>query len=528
MMKKNKIKLLAVIVAAITVMSAFSGCAGNKSGNQSSGSATAKSGAPLEFTFMSVTGEPFASHTENAVLEEVQKEANVKVNFIWVPATNYNDKISTTLASGTIPEIINGDYTCQALLLNQGAIVPIDDLLKTDGKNILAKFTADEYPFLRNADDGKIYGIPTIVDFPYAYTWSYREDMAQNVGITKDPVTWDDWKTMWMAVKTKDANKDGGKAQKVPYLGDIYSLMPVFDMNVSSNLGFMVDDKGKYMLAYDSPNFLKFLTEMQSLYKSGLLDPEFATRGNWIPGGAVLNAYESGLGFSSMSWAANNKDATVILQKSNPNALCKAVLPPKSPIDNSQRMAARNKLNYGACFTVSAKKSGKMTKLMNFFNFIYSNKGIKLMSYGIDGQMNKTENGKTTIISPYVNDFNTARSNGINYTPFTHFFSGDAYLQITLGGKSIDQVSAGTKQFYNGLLDNKPYLFDALPTFQTKAYVQYQAQIFPKIASLLDECVIGRISTDEFFKQYNALKPQGLQQIIDQASAAYIKVKSTK
>lgn len=525
-MKKYKLRVVAAILAAMTLTTAFSGCASKKNGS-STNSAAVKSGAPLEFTYMSTTSEPFASHTQNAVLDELQKEANVKITFVWVPAANYNDKISTTLASGSIPEIINAAGASQSLLLNQGAIIPIDDLLKSNGKNVLARYTSDEYPFLRNPDDGKMYSIPTIVDFPYAYTWTYREDMAKNVGITKDPVTWDDWKNMWIAIKTKDANKDGGKAQKVPYLGDVYSLMPVFGMNVANTTGFMVDDKGKYMLAYDSPNFTKFLNEMRDLYKNGLLDPEFATRGTFSDTANNLdNGCKSGLGFSWMSWAATNRDATLMIRKTNPDALCKSVLPPKSPIDNSQRIAARNKLYYGANFTVTAKKNGKAKDIMNFFNFLYSDKGVKLMSYGIDGTMNTTTNGKTSIIAPYNTDFNTARAAGINYTPMTHFFTGDGYLQLALGGKTVDQVDDATKQFYNGLMDNKPYLFSPVPTFQTKAYVQYQAQIFPKISSLMAECIIGKITVESFTTQYNALKSQGLQDIIDQAAAAYSKVKA--
>lgn len=524
-MKKRLVKPVATILAVMTVAASAVGCSSKSGGS----SATTSSGKPLEFSYMSTTSEPFASHTTNAVLTEMQKEANVKINYIWVPSSSYNDKISTTLASGTIPEIINAGGASQSLLLNQSAIEPLDDLLKTNGKNILARYTSDEYPFLRSPSDGKMYSIPTIVDFPYCYTWTYRSDMAKNVGITSDPVTWDDWVNMWKAVRDKDANKDGGKAQKVPYMGDIYSLMPVFDMNVSNDLGFMVDDKGNYTLAEESPNFTKYLTAMQDLYKQGLLDPEFATRGTYSDTGNNLdNGINSGLGFSWMSWAADDRDATLVLRKTNASAICKAVLPPKSPIDNSQRMAARNKLYYGACFTVTAKKSGKMKQLMNFFNFLYSDKGVKLMSYGIDGTMNKTENGKTTILQPYVNDFNTARGNGINYTPMTHFFTGDAYLQITLGGKSVDQVDDATKEFYNGLMNNKPYLFAAVPTFQTDAYVKYQAQIMPKITSLLDECVIGKISADSFKTQYNALKPQGLQQILDQGAAAYKKVAAKK
>jgi putative aldouronate transport system substrate-binding protein len=477
---------------------------------------------PLEFTYMAAISEPHASATDNAVLKELEKRGNVKINYNWVPASNFNDKVTTTLASADIPEVINGSTS---LLLNQGAIVPIDDELKTYGKNILSRFTEDQYAFIRQPIDGKIYGIPTIVDIPYVFTWVVREDWMKNAGITKDPVTWDDWKTLWKGIKDKDVRQDGGKGQKLPYVGDIYSLMPVFGMNVANRQGFMADDSGKYMLAYDHPNFPKYLDEMRSLYKDGLLDPEFATRGTYTNKANDLDdALNAGLGGSWMSYAAGARDVAVIIQKTIPTASLKAVLPPKSPIDGSQRIASRNKLYGSANFTITAKKNGKLNDIIKYYNYVYSDEGVKISSYGMEGVQCKTENGKTTILSPYVDNFTNARKSGINFTPSPHLFTGDAYMQIALTGKTVDNLDAATQQFYNGLVNNKPFLFAPVPVFQTAAYVEKQAQIMPKIESLLAECVIGKISTDEFFKQYNALKPQGLKDIIDQGQQAYSKV----
>lgn len=520
-MKKKSILKISILLSVICSVSSLAGCsASNKAAGDQA--ANAKKG-PLEFTYMSAIGEPFASATDNPVLKELEKRGNVKINYIWVPAANYNDKVTTTLASGDIPEVING---ATALLLNQGALVPIDDALKTNGKNILSKFTDDQYAFLRQPIDGKIYGIPTVVDIPYAFSWVVREDWMKNVGITKDPETWDDWKTLWKAFKEKDAKKDGNKGQKLPYAGDIISLMPVFGLNVANLQGFMVDN-GKYMLAYDHPNFPKYLDEMRQLYKDGLLDPEFSTRGTFSDKANNLDdAINSGLAGSWMGYAASARDGAVILQKTTPDALCKAVQPPKSPIDGSQRLPARNKLYNSANFTITAKKKGTLNDIISYYNYVYSDEGTKISSYGIEGTSFKSENGKNTIIPPYVNSFNDARKFGINFTPSPHFFTGDGYMQITLTGKSENNLDAPTQQFYNGLVNNKPYLFNQVPVFQTSAFVDKQAQIFPKIDNLLASCIIGKISTEEFFTQYKALKSQGLQEIIDQGQAAYDKVKA--
>lgn len=523
-MKKEVMLKIALALSVICSISTLAGC--SSGGKNAEGDSKAASGnkGPLEFTYMSAIGEPFASATDNPVLKELEKRGNVKIKYIWVPAANFNDKVSTTLASGDIPEVING---ATSLLLNQGALVPIDDALKSNGKNILSRFSEDQYAYLRQPIDGKIYGIPTVVDIPYAFSWTLREDWMKNVGITKDPATWDEWKDMWKAFKDKDAKKDGNKGQKLPYAGDIQSLMPVFGMNVANMPGFMVDEKGKYMLAYDHPNFPKFLDEMRALYKDGLLDPEFSTRGTFSDKANNLDdAINSGLAGSWMSYAASARDAAVLLQKTTPDAVCKTVQPPKSPIDGSQRIAARNKLYNSANFTITAKKKGTLNDIISYYNYVFSDEGVKIASYGIEGTSSKNENGKSTILSPYVDNFNNARKYGINFTPSPHFFTGDAFMQITLTGKATDKLDAPTQQFYNGLVNNKPYLFTQVPVFQTTAYVDKQAQIFPKIDNLLASCIIGKISTEEFFSQYKALKSQGLQEIIDQGQAAYDKVKA--
>ena len=519
---KRKTRLLALLLTVMVLGSSLVGCGNKEKETNAEPDKKEEEKGPLEFTYMSAISEPFASATDNMVLKELEKRGNVKINYVWVPAANFNDKVATTLASDDIPEVING---ATSLLLDQEAIVPIDDVLETNGKNILSRFTEDQFAFLRNPKDGKIYGIPTIVDLPYSFSWTIREDWMKNVGITKEPETWDEWKAMWKAFKDKDAKKDGNKSQKLPYVGDVYSLMPVFGMNVANKTGFMVDDNGTYMLAYDHPNFPKFLDEMRALYKDGLLDPEFMTRGTWSDKGNNLDdAINAGLAGSWMSWAASARDAAILIKETVPDVFCKAVAPPKSPIDGSQRIASRNKLYNSANFTVAAEKNGKLKDIISYYNFVFSDEGVKLASYGIEGTQCKTEGDKTKILSPYVDNFGNARKSGINFTPSPHMFTGDAYMQIALTGKEPGELDKYTEQFYNGLVKNDPYLFDPIPVFQTDAYVAKSAQIMPKIESLLAECIVGKISTDDFFKQYNALKGQGLQDIIDQAQEAYKKV----
>ena len=50
--------------------------------------------------------------------------------------------------------------------------------------------------------------------------------------------------------------------------------------------------------------------------------------------------------------------------------------------------------------------------------------------------------------------------------------------------------------------------------------IAYSADIIPAIKELQANAIAGRISIDDFFTGYEALKPQGLQAIIDANAAA--------
>ena len=60
------------------------------------------------------------------------------------------------------------------------------------------------------------------------------------------------------------------------------------------------------------------------------------------------------------------------------------------------------------------------------------------------------------------------------------------------------------------------------PTLETESYVEYRAELITSgVCALRDQCVAGQLSVDDFFAQYETLKSQGLQEVIDEGAAAY-------
>lgn len=517
-------KRLAGMATGITLSAALLvGCSqGNKAEDNSSkgeNTATEQSSEGLSFSYMGSIWDPFPQ-TMTPVMQELLDRTNTNIDFQWHPSANYEEKVTVTLASGKLPDMIYGANL--ATLIDQGAIIPLDDLLEEHGQNILAQLTESDLNMIRNAQDGHIYNIPFVLDFPGQYAMQLRLDWLDRVGIDEVPETWDEWKAVWTAFKEQDANGDGDATNEIPYAGDVYSLMPAFGLKITNKNCFLIDENGNYTLAYELPQFRTFLEEVRAMYKEGLLDKEFSTRGTLVNNVELEKAFQANIVGSGMTWAANTKTTTEVLREIDSNATLAGVKPVQGP-DGESGLVRRNKVGGSAAITIAGEE--KAEEIIKFFDYVFSDEGIELMSYGIEGEHHEKVNGELVLKAPYNESFNTARENGINFTPFPHVFTGDSYMQLTLGGKTYEELDEPTKIFYDALYVGEDSFFDPVPTLSTEAFITNQATIMPKLESLLAECVIGAISVDDFFTEYEKLKPIGLQDILDQGNEAYQSMK---
>ncbi|HHW71251.1 MAG TPA: extracellular solute-binding protein [Clostridiales bacterium] len=472
----------------------------------------------LKFSYMSnIWGDhPEYPEEENVIIEELMRRTNTEIEFRWYPVEQYEDKVTVTLASDDIPDMIAQAPT--STLIDEGAIIPLDDLLKEHGQNILAYLEEEDYPYMREAVDGNIYAIPFILDFPPAYAMQIRKDWLDRVGIDKVPETWDEWKEAWHAFKDEDANGDGDPTNEIPYAGDVYGLLPAFGINVSNKIGFTEDADGNYTLMYELPEFKTFLEEMRYMYKEGLLDKEFATRGTFVDNPGLEKVCDANLAGSVMTWAANTRRTTEVLREIDPDAAMIGVKPIQGP-NGKQGIPSRVRVTPTATITIAGED--KAEDIVKFFNYVFSEEGINLMSYGIEGEHHEREDSRLVLKSPYVDSFENARKAGLNLTPFPHLFTEDAFMQITLGGMEYEELPEPMQFFYDALYVGEDYFFTPTPTLNTEAYTEKQGDVFPQIEAMLAQCITGEISIDEFYNQYEKLKPVGLQDILDQGNEAW-------
>ncbi|GHV52773.1 sugar ABC transporter permease [Spirochaetia bacterium] len=481
-------------------------------------------GSGQEISIMATHWAPYPLPAEDSVIfKAIEKNQGIKFKFDWRQATDYNTQIATTLAGGKLPDLLNPGTYGTIPLKDEGAIIALDDLLQKYGQNILKAVGPDRMAHWREAD-GHIYTIAGIVDIPGSYSWMIRKDWLDKVNL-KEPATWDEWVTVWRAFRDNDMNGDGDKSNEIPVALDkdgersLAALLWAFGIRSSVDTQFCVYNN-RYIPVYEHPRYPDFLKAVAGLYKEGILDREFSTRSQ----AELFTLMDSGLCGSTMTWAERASISTTTnRQGGSPQAFWRTIAPPKGPFGD-QNIQARDWKQAGVSITTAAEKAGKAEAIVRFYDYWFSDKGIELYSYGVEGQTFDYVNGKPVLRPELLAEsFVSYRTAGLQYAPFNGIWAEDAYMQCLTRGVPYNQLADQVKSFYDGLFTiNNDYFFDVPDTLKTEAYNRYRADVITGgVCVLRDRCIAGQITVDEFTRQYQGLKTRGFQQIIDQGAAAY-------
>lgn len=471
----------------------------------------------------------------------IEKMTGVHFDIDWRTSDGYATVVSTILAGGvdSLPDVIQAGAFGVAGLVEEGAVIALDDYLDLI-PNVVAAVGEDRMASWRSAD-GHIYSIPTIVNVPGSQSMTYRKDWAlklKDMGVIdfETPETWEQWKAFWYGVRDNDVNGNGDAADEIPLvleMGEsgeraLHALLNAFGIKASNDAQFCVLEDGTYTMVYDHPNYRSFLEEVQKLYADGIIDPEFATRKQ----ADMYNTMSANICASCFTWAQMSQTHTEELWSMGvEDALFECCAPITGPNGDSwlQERQAVTQLN---CITAKAEKDGKVEDILKFFNWQFSEEGIKLYNYGIEGLSYTMVDGVPTMNVDIVkNGFTDYRTIGMECEPFGGMWETNAFMQCLFAGETVENLNAAYQSFWNGLNNegvNAGHYYAMPPTLETEAYIEYRGELIigsTGICALRDQCVAGQMSVDDFFAKYEELKGRGLQDVIDEGNEAYQLIK---
>lgn len=334
---------------------------------------------------------------DSPVLQAIAKKTGVTIDFQAVPnGPQETEKRNIILASGEYPDFISGNIT----LINEYAekvFVALEPLMDKVGPNLKKLMTPETRIMVLNSE-GKIYGVPRMGNPEHMLGWLVRKDWLDKGKITP-PKTLDDWVKVLKIFK--DGDFDGnGKADTIPLSSrgwPIYALVgPAYGLHPDAYGTMWQPDGANVKFVLDSPAYKEMLAWINGLSQQGLLDKEFTVlkTPDWEQ--RVANSIIG----ASTDYVIRADMCNATGKKINPAFdmwVADIAAGPRG--ERGMRVYTSTMPNYSVGITKSSKYP---EAAMRWLDFVYSDEGAELFSWGIKGVSYDMVNGKRTYLGDYA------------------------------------------------------------------------------------------------------------------------------
>lgn len=309
-MKLNMKRVLAMLLAALLVLSAFAGCSGNNGGNESQGDGTdpkeyinmdsmlpiIKEDYDLTMTCASVVRGGFTQKPEDHYIWKFWKEyGNLTINPTYYDEGAWGEQRTLLFASNKLPDFFLFCAWGTGDLLNygqdQGLFMDLLPYIDEYCPNIKAAKDGKYATVFQQCvcPDGKLYSIPNI-NAEWAATTGVatqfiREDWLAAVG-KEMPQTTDELYDVLKAFKAGDPNGDGDSTNDIPFIatqsnttGEFSQtyLLSAFGINSDTTWEPYVASEGKIDVGFNHTNYIHFLEYTNKLFSEGLISSDLYT-----------------------------------------------------------------------------------------------------------------------------------------------------------------------------------------------------------------------------------------------------------
>lgn len=206
-----------------------------------------------------------------ADFEAANPELTIEVT--QVPSDQFDTKLLTAIAAGTVPDVVRLYSQSQAGLMATGAFAAVPEGL-FDPESFFTNV------YNTNVKDGVAYGVPMDA---YATIFQYRKDLAEAAGL-EPPKTWDELKTF--AAAMKEQGVEWPISLDVGY--DIYNAQG-FNEFVHQNGGALISADGSAW-TINAPENVAALEFWGSLIADGYASPDgpkFLDTVPWFTSGQI-------------------------------------------------------------------------------------------------------------------------------------------------------------------------------------------------------------------------------------------------
>ncbi|MBU0935407.1 MAG: extracellular solute-binding protein [Spirochaetes bacterium] len=511
-------KLLVVLLVALFVGSAFLACKKE--------AATPVATEPTALSVWAVIAAEIPLVPEEiAAWNVIERKTNTNLNWNFVSSLSEvkDQQFNLMVASGDIPDIVayyekSGGHTTVMKLGSEGAFVPLENLIAQHAPNLQKRILND--PAVREAvtaPDGHIYHVPMLSALSAARGWFIRDDWLAKVGMQK-PKTTEELYRVLVAFRDMDPNGNG-KKDEIPMLArrrgedwayNLGALAYAFNADVD----FVLRD-GKVAYGPAEPQYRDYLAYIARLYGEKLIDQEILTRGG-NPRDALLSQNVAGV---LHDWFASTADLNTTIGKTLPDFKLTHFAPPMGTVNKPFTRIQQSLVRADGGWSISVRNPDPVATI-KLMDFIYSDEGIILTNFGVEGQTYTMNNGKPQYLAAI-----TANPNGMGM--HESLVSNGAQWKIGMV-QSIDYE----RQFANAIATEArlDYMQNYIvPAFPLLSFTAEEAETLKdklsQIRTLTNEMsarvMVGAMSAADFANTVSEMQKVGLADVLKIYQTAY-------
>lgn len=554
---KKKYYLTALAVGIAGLLSACGGKAsgtdaGGKSVSENAGEAkgyefgegvTFHSDEPVKYSMMFSDHENYPYKEDWLLWKAIKDKTNVDFDLTIVARTDYNDKVSATVNSGSAPFIIPKIYD-STQYEDSGQVVAISDYVQympNYQKAIKDWGLQDDLNQILSSD-GKYYRLPGMWENNAGgYSLAIRQDVFEAAGVdlsNEAKWTWDDFVEALKKVKA--------------YTGADYVWSDGFQfgstMNIAANSygvtggnssdggdwglknGVKFDyDKKEFYFADTTEEYKNYLKMLNTLYTEGLLDPETFTQDTATAKAKFYrgDSYVMNMNYQMLSDTLNGK-MTV------DGAKLYFLTPPMGSAGNIKISSSNGRLENGIMISKNAlDKLGEeeFIKMLRFIDWLwYSDEGQTLALWGVEGETYTLDNAGNFVLNSdiYYNGMNPGAPKQLNVD---YGFGGGVFAYGGSKKLRYSKFSEGEKEWNDRVDANRvdqkllpPILADELEK-EDLNLIQVPLMDYVNTAAL--EFISGKRNLDTDWDAYVAeCENKGSVKYIELANKIYQNTKS--
>lgn len=492
----------AVIAAIAGVLLLLPGCAFRSSSPEP----TKPSAEQLRaISLYSFDRQDYDNHTDR-ILAQIEQRTDTDLRILT--GTWDDTQLDVLVASGEYPDVITIVDSEKTGRFNkwvrEGHLVPFSDALLEGLPNLQKVFANPNYEDLKI--NGQFYGLPLQDEFPPNSPGQYviilRQDWLDRLGLPI-PETLEQFKRTLIAFKTQDPDRNGADDTYGLISNGLFSIV----RNLAGAWGLPSDARSTGFLKVGEhyeywaiqPQVKEALLYVKDLYQNKLIQPDTLSAYTNVQVRPKFIEGRVGALFDNMNFDELVKKQEQ-LRRSNPEA---------ELVEISALAGPEGKRGYSAGsgfwgYTVITDKAGHPRAAAELFDFLLSEEGQKLTTYGIEGIHYTNDNGSVHLnLEERRKDIGFGQNPGVQHelnwgiASWTRL-TAEPYLQLRdLTYPGFSAIARDNLQRVNRYL-----IYPASYNIVTPKWISFKSNSDELSQDYFDKMIMGELDVDSGFDTF--------------------------